>query len=116
MFDVVTLPEPMRLRDFEAQEHKKLSDFQEDIVQLAAILKGHQKADFEEMTVAEAAKYTDEAFQVFMEECVKAHKNGAAEDHVVVIQSTEQEMDHSDNKADVKPKSFFQKLISCSGW
>lgn len=121
MFNVVTLPEPMRLRDFDANEDRKLSDFQEELVQLAASLKGDLKIKdkpIEGMTVARAAEYSNEAFKVFMDECAKAKENGAAEDSVVVVETTEQEQQQEiiTSKHNPEPKSFVQRLFSCSGW
>lgn len=113
---VVTLPEPTRLRSFDAKEDKKLSDFQEELVQLAASLKGDNNIidkPLDEMTVAHAAEYSNEAFKIFMDECAKAKQNGAAEDSIVVVPSTEQDIINKDNP---KPKSFIDKLFSCSGW
>lgn len=112
----VTLPEPTRLRSFDAKEDKKLSDFQEELVQLAASLKGDNNIidkPLDKMTVAHAAEYSNEAFKIFMDECAKAKQNGAAEDSIVVVPSTEQDIINKDNP---KPKSFIDKLFSCSGW
>ncbi|KAL2892646.1 Non-specific phospholipase C3 [Bienertia sinuspersici] len=87
----VTLPEPVKLRDSEAKEDRKLSDFQGEMVQLAACLKGdHMKDTYpnklvEEMNVAEAAKYCNEALEIFFQECEKAKQNGVDEDTVIVV-------------------------------
>ncbi|KAE8721401.1 Non-specific phospholipase C5 [Hibiscus syriacus] len=64
----VTLPEPVKTRHSKAKETAKLSDFQEELVQMAAVLKGDHKSDIyphklvENMTVAEAAEYVHGAF------------------------------------------------------
>lgn len=113
----VTLPEPMRLRDTEANEGKKLSDFQEELVQLAASLKGDlniKDKALEGMTVAHAAEYSNEAFKVFMDESTKAKQNGATEDSLVVENSEEEIITSKDNQ--ITHKSFFQKLLCCAGW
>lgn len=107
----VTLPEPVRLRETSAQEGKKLSDFQAELVQLAACLIGdHNKETYphklvENMTVKEAVEYVEEAFKKFLNEGDKARKRGADESSVVVV--------------DAQPappptrRSFAHKFFSC---
>ena len=105
----------MRLRDFEAKEHKKLSDFQGEMVQLAACLSGdHKKHTYphklvEGLNVAQASKYCNDAFNIFLKECEKAKKNGVDEDTVIVVEDTEE--DTSSNH--IYGKSFIHKFFSC---
>ncbi|KAJ6804466.1 putative non-specific phospholipase C4 [Iris pallida] len=86
----VTLPEPKKLRPTEAAEDRNLSDFQKELVQMAAVLNGDYATDVfpdrlvEEMTVAQAASYVLEAFDAFKSACRKCQKNGEDGDHIVV--------------------------------
>lgn len=109
----VTLPEPIRLREFDAREEKELSEFQGEMVQLAACLKGdHNKPNYphtlvQQMNVAQAAQYCNQAFALFLQESNKAIQNGVHEDAIVVIQNTQQQDIHMNHE------SFFYKLFSC---
>ncbi|KAH9618230.1 hypothetical protein KSS87_016174 [Heliosperma pusillum] len=118
----VTLPEPVRLRDFDAIEDKKLSEFQEEMVQLAACLRGdHHKDTYphklvEDMNVAQAAEYCNESFNIFLQECEKANNLGADQNDVVTV--TAKSIESPDSQQEISPKdkihkSFFQKLFSC---
>lgn len=108
----VTLPEPtLKLRDGEAKEDAKLTDFQQELVQMAATLNGDYKKDIyphklvEEMTVAEGAKYVEDAFKKFRGQCEKAEAEGVDGSQIVVVPTptTKQR----------KSKSFGRKLLSC---
>ncbi|KAK9757699.1 hypothetical protein RND81_01G180400 [Saponaria officinalis] len=87
----VTLPEPVKLRETLPQEDKKLSEFQAELVQMAACLKGdHKKKSYpekliENMTVKEGAEYMQEAWETFCRECEKARKRGTHGDTIVSI-------------------------------
>ncbi|KAM0935439.1 putative phospholipase C [Dioscorea sansibarensis] len=93
----VTLPETEKMRKTDAAEDAKLSDFQKEMVQLAATLNGdHTKAIYphklvENMTVAQGAQYTTGALKVFLngDENVKDTTNAK------------------------KKKSFANKLLIC---
>lgn len=103
------LPEPLRLRNREPEEESKLSDFQEELVLLAAALKGeHQKDDkiVEKMRVFEAANYVGIAFQKFMEESENAIRNGAHDSHIIVP---------AGGRAATNPQhtTFLHKIFSC---
>ncbi|KAH9617397.1 hypothetical protein KSS87_018889 [Heliosperma pusillum] len=112
----VTLPEPVALRDIDPHEHNELSDFQEDLVQLAACLRGdHKKESYpgkfiEGMTVGKAANYCNNTFKILLAECEKSRQNGVDEDTVVVMQSTEHDATSKEHNSS---KSFFEKLSSC---
>ncbi|KAF8673167.1 hypothetical protein HU200_048715 [Digitaria exilis] len=88
-----TLPEPVRLRSAEPEEEKRvISEFQAELVQLGAALKGdHADEAYEtdklvgEMTVAEAADYCHGAFAKFREECQRCHEGGMDGSHVPEI-------------------------------
>ncbi|KAL7120777.1 hypothetical protein ACP275_02G143500 [Erythranthe tilingii] len=78
-----TLPEPVKLREAEAEEEKEISEFQMELVQLAeAIICGahwfcpFRRKPIENMTVSEAADYVDKVFKIFLLECEKAIRNG----------------------------------------
>lgn len=86
----VTLPEPVKLREAEAKEDAKLTDFQQELVQMAATLCGDHKKDIypdklvENMTVAQAVEYVHNAFKKFLDECERARRSGADESHICV--------------------------------
>lgn len=42
----VTLAEPVRLRDTEANEESKLSEFRKELAQLAAVLRGDHESGY----------------------------------------------------------------------
>ncbi|KAH9618231.1 hypothetical protein KSS87_016175 [Heliosperma pusillum] len=118
----VTLQEPVRLRDFDAIEDKKLSEFQGEMVQLAACLRGDDHKDtyplklVEGMNVAQAAEYCNESFNIFLHECEKANNLGADQNDVVTV--TAKRIESSDDEQEIPTKdlvhkSFFQKLFSC---
>lgn len=116
--DAVTLPEPPKLRDREAKEDGKLSEFQEELVQLAATLNGDCKKDVypnklvENMTVSDAAQYCHSAFDYFLKECEKAKHTGVDENQIVVCASTSLP---TTTTAETRssPRSFVQKIFSC---
>ncbi|XP_020202893.1 non-specific phospholipase C4 [Cajanus cajan] len=105
------LPDPIKLREGAAQEKVKLSEFQEELVQMAATLNGdHKKSIYpdkliENMTVSEAVKYVEEAFNTFLNECEKAKKSGADESEIVDCA----------NGCSTPPssKNFFHNVLSC---
>ncbi|KAK4593659.1 hypothetical protein RGQ29_017672 [Quercus rubra] len=103
----VTLGEPVKLRDAGPPDQAKLSEFQEELVQLAAVLNGdHRKETYpdklvENMTVVEAAKYVKDAFKTFLDECDKARASGVSEDEIVVCATK------------TSSKSIASKLFSC---
>ena len=107
MHIAVTLGEPVKLRDAGPPDQAKLSEFQEELVQLAAVLNGdHRKETYpdklvENMTVAEAAKYVTDAFKTFLDECDKARASGVSEDEIVVCATK------------TSSKSIASKLFSC---
>lgn len=108
----VTLPEPVKLRETEAVENRKLSDFQLELMQLGAVLNGDCMKEgyphrlFEDMTVVEAVKYLKEAFETFLAECEKCRKNGADGSQIVVVNPTNE-------SASVKKQSIGSKMLGC---
>ncbi|KAL8140355.1 hypothetical protein V2J09_006376 [Rumex salicifolius] len=105
----VKLPDPIRLREAEAEEERILSEFQKELVQMAAGLNGHHIHDdyphklVENMSVAEARTYVEDAFKIFLNESQKAIENGEDENMVVIVQ-----------REIVKiHKSFLHKFFSC---
>ncbi|CAK9329325.1 unnamed protein product [Citrullus colocynthis] len=111
----VTLNDPVKLRDMEANETRQISEFQEELVQLAAVLKGDEKKEIypqklvEKMSVVEAASYCENALKSFLHECEKAKENGADESQIVVCGKNNQ----IDQSIKSKPKSFARKFFAC---
>ena len=107
MHIAVTLGEPAKQRDAGPPDETKLSEFQEDLVQLAAVLNGdHRKETYPEklvknMTVVEAVKYVKDAFKTFLDECDKARASEVSEDEIVVCATNP------------SSKSIASKLFSC---
>lgn len=103
----VALPEPVKIRPTEAKETAKLSDFQKELVQMAAVLNGDHKSDMyphelvEKMTVAEAAKYVNGACEKFCDE----YQRG--EIHESEIVELEKQVERP------KPRSSIYKFFSC---
>ncbi|BFG21244.1 hypothetical protein CerSpe_075180 [Prunus speciosa] len=106
----VTLGEPVKLRETASKEGAKLSDFQEELVQLAAALNGDHRKDIyptklvENISVAEALKYVEAAFEKFSDACEKARESGADESEIVVCETSPSPPYH---------KSFAQRIFSC---
>lgn len=106
----VTLPEPVELRTALPVEDKQLSDFQAELVQLAACLNGdHKKKTYpdelvENMTVREAAEYVKEAWKIFLQKCEEARKRGADESTII---------EEDDEPLKNTRRSFAGKLFSC---
>ncbi|KAK9911530.1 hypothetical protein M0R45_035431 [Rubus argutus] len=106
----VTLPEPMKLREAGSKDDAKISDFQEELVQLAAALNGDHRKDIyphklvENMTVSEAHKYVEEAFKKFQDECQRARESGTDESEIVVCATS---------PMPPSTKSFVHKIFSC---
>jgi phospholipase C len=110
---VVTLPEAKKLRQSGAKEEVEISDFQKEMVQLAAVLNGDYTKDIypdklvEGMTVAEAAQYVIDAYNVFREECEKCIKAGMDGSHIPILEK---------KKRDDQPsKSRVWKIFACLG-
>lgn len=111
-----TLPVPVRLRGFDAKEDAKLSDFQTELVQMAAVLCGDHRKDIfphklvEDMTVVSAVEYVENAFAKFLEECEKLKQAGGAggDENIICIPG---EPPIIQNRA--KPPSFVSKFFSC---
>lgn len=100
----------MKLRVGEAKEGAKLSEFQEELVQMAAVLNGDHKKDIypqklvEDMKVSDAVKYVENAFKKFCDECERAKESGADGSEIVVLAKP---------PTHTTSKSFVQKLFSC---
>ncbi|XXG78036.1 hypothetical protein AAC387_Pa08g2063 [Persea americana] len=113
----VTLPDPKKLRLGEAKEEKKLSEFQEELVQMAAVLNGDHRNDIypkkqvANMTVGDAVKYTQDAFKTFLVACENRRKNGADESEIVVPASFPARSPYVK-----KNYSFASKIFACLVW
>lgn len=110
LFIAVTLPDPVKLREVASKDGTKISDFQEELIQLAAAINGDHRKDtypdklVEDITVSEALKYVEGAFKTFSDECEKARKTGTDESEIIVC-ATSPTLPTS--------KSFAQKIFSC---
>ncbi|WCJ27714.1 non-specific phospholipase C3 [Euphorbia peplus] len=115
----VTLTEPVKMRTrglaVEEEEDADISEFQGELVQMAAVINGdHTKPDLyphkivEGMKVSQAAKYVEDAFLQFQQACVEARENGADESQIILLQQS-----NTTATTDTSPKSFFNKLFSC---
>lgn len=106
---LVTLPEPLKLRSTAAAEHAPLSEFQEELVQLAAVLNGDHTKDaypsklVQGMTVAQAARYCNDAFKAFLDECDRCKKCGQDGCYIPTVSPA----------PDKKKTSFASKLMAC---
>ncbi|KAL6981494.1 Non-specific phospholipase C3, partial [Sarracenia purpurea var. burkii] len=107
----VTLPEPVKMRETEpSDDDKNLSDFQQELVQLAAALRGdHKNGVFtnkpvDGMTVGEAVNYVDGSFRVFLDEWENSKNRGADESHIPFLEIPRPRR---------ASKSFAQKIFSC---
>ncbi|GJR73668.1 non-specific phospholipase C3-like protein [Tanacetum coccineum] len=104
----VTLPDPKKMRETEPDENEKLSEFQQELVQLGAVLNGDSKKDtfphklVENMTVTEGASYVESAFKKFCDDCDQAKRDGKDGSHIVCLE----EATPSTRKSS---KSFSQK-------
>ncbi|XP_010473071.1 PREDICTED: non-specific phospholipase C2 [Camelina sativa] len=84
-----TLPEPVRIRMGEANEKALLTEFQQELVQLAAVLKGDNmlttfpKEISKGMTVIEGKRYMEDAVKRFLEAGRSALAMGANQEELV---------------------------------
>lgn len=113
-----------------AKENAELSDFQEEIVIVAAGLKGDYNNEelihklCKQTCVTDASKYVTNAFEKFLEESRKARERGYDENdivycvndddhrHVVKPPQSQSEASHATPKPKIR-SSFFNKLFSC---
>ncbi|KAD4982591.1 hypothetical protein E3N88_19262 [Mikania micrantha] len=104
-----TLPEPNQMRQDEANEEAKLTELQEELVQLGAVLKGDHKVSsypdklVENMKVSEGVEYVEIAFKKFRDDCEKARSEGKDDSYIVC-------------DGDVTTagwKAFAKKMFSC---
>ncbi|KAJ4953972.1 hypothetical protein NE237_030804 [Protea cynaroides] len=106
----VTLPEPVRMREAEANENAKLTDFQQIIVQMVATLNGDHRKDIyphklvEDKTVGEAIKYCEDGFKKFLAACEDAKNSGADGDEIVECSITSNQQPF---------KIIVDKMFSC---
>ncbi|CAJ1948674.1 unnamed protein product [Sphenostylis stenocarpa] len=107
----VKLAEPIKLREVgAAEEEKQLSEFQEELIHLAASLNGdHSKSIYpnkltQNLTVSEAVKYCEGAFETFLNECEKAKQNRVDGSEIV---------DCAKPNTAPQSKSFLHKMLSC---
>ncbi|KAL7603765.1 hypothetical protein Lser_V15G16051 [Lactuca serriola] len=107
----VSLPEPEKMRDGEANEDAKLTEFQVELVQLCAVLKGDYKDGIsleklvENMKVKDATGYMDVAFKQFCDDCRKAKEEGKDDSYIVC--------DKELSSCLISTKHFVGKICSC---
>lgn len=83
------LPEPVQIRKTGPNEHAMLTEFQHEMLQLAAVLKGdHVLKSFphsigKEMTVKQGKEYMDDAVKRFFEAGLHAKKMGVDGEQIV---------------------------------
>ncbi|GJN22629.1 hypothetical protein PR202_gb10214 [Eleusine coracana subsp. coracana] len=111
----LTLPEPVKLRSTDAVEHSPLSEFQQELVQLAAVLNGDHAKDayphklVDGMTVAQAANYCNDAFKAFLDECDRCKKRGEDDCYIPTLKP----QPSPSTPADKNKTSFASKLLAC---
>lgn len=110
---VETLPEAKKLRERGANEDALISEFQSELVQLAAVLNGdHAKESYPDklvqgMTVADAAQYANDACQKFREECDRCIQAGMDESYIPIA-----EQEESQNQSG---GSHVSRMLACFG-
>ncbi|KAM2057722.1 hypothetical protein ACFX16_030377 [Malus domestica] len=83
------LPTPVAIRKGEPNEDAKLTEFQQEMMQLAAVLKGdniftsYPEKTGKEMTVKDGKKYADDAVKRFFEAGLYAKRMGVNEEQIV---------------------------------
>lgn len=89
VFHTEQLPTPVRIRQTEANEDAPLSEFQQELVQLAAVLKGENiLTSFpgnigKNMTVRQGTDYMESAVKSFFEAGLAAKKMGVNSEQIV---------------------------------
>lgn len=89
VIDAAQLPTPVRIRNGEANEDAMLSEFQQELMQLASVLNGdHLLTSFEEkilkqMNVREGIAYMENAVTRFFEAGISAKKMGVDGEQIV---------------------------------
>lgn len=117
----VRLAEAVRLREFDPKEDGKLSEFQEELVEMAAVLCGdhhNNKGIFphkltEGMSVVSAAEYVQNAFNKFLQEYEKLKENGADENTIISIPSQPTPTNKKNKQKPSTSPSFASKFFSC---
>ncbi|KAG6395108.1 hypothetical protein SASPL_145700 [Salvia splendens] len=100
----VELSEPGKMRERKANEEVELTEFQKELVQMCAALRGDH-GEVKDMKVAEAVDYVGGAYRKFLDDCDSAVKNGEDESHIVCLAHQPQQKRVS--------KSFAGKLFAC---
>lgn len=97
------------MRETDAKETAKLSDFQEELVLAAAAVKGDHLNGIslpENMTVSRGLQFVEDAFKKFSDDGKKAREINGAEDTVSADA-------HAPTTTRTTSKTFMQKLFSC---
>lgn len=108
-----SLPEPVKLRETEAKEEGKLSEFQEELIQMVATLNGDHSKDIyphrlvQDLNVSKATVYIEAAFKKFLDERDRAKESGIDINEIVVGKASPTLL------RPLSSKSFAQKIFSC---
>ena len=95
-----------------------MSEFQAELVQMVATLNEDHTKDVyphklvENLTVAEAVKYCESSFKIFLDECQRAKESGMDPSHIV-FETTLSTTPQPERPSEQAPKSFTQKIFSC---
>ncbi|XP_051142291.1 non-specific phospholipase C2 [Andrographis paniculata] len=90
----VKLPTPVKIREGDANEDSKLSEFQQELIQLAAVLKGddvltsYPGSIGKDMTVRDGKAYMENAVRSFFEAGFAAKKMGAHPEQIVRMRTS----------------------------
>lgn len=99
------LPTPLKIRKGGPNENAKVSEFQEELIQLAAVLKGdniftsYPQTIGKGMRVKKGKDYMEDAVKRFFEAGRYAKKMGVSEEHIVQMKPslTTRSSKHSSN-------------------
>jgi len=89
IFNTVELPTPVQIRKTEANEEAPLSEFQQELMQLASVLNGdHLLTNFfekviKQMNVGEGLEYMENAVERFFEAGFLAKRLGVDDERIV---------------------------------
>lgn len=89
MIYIVQLPSPVPIRQEEADEDRLMSEFQQELMHLAAVLKGdntlssYPETIVKGLTVKQGKEYMDEAVKRFFDAGKLAKKMGVDEEQIV---------------------------------
>lgn len=114
------------MRDDEANENEQITEFQQELVQMAAALCGDCAKDsypdklVQQMKVCDAVDYVDKAFKKFCEDCKQKNNQQTDEasssnnkNNVDADAGADTEVLVPDQQNPKASTSFFRKMVSC---